>query len=72
MTEQEKIEILSDVLDLDVGDLKADMVLDEMDEWDSMTKLSLVAVFGSKFHKTLKGDEIKTFKTIKDILDYME
>ena len=42
-----------------------------METWDSMTKLALVALADSKFHKLLKKETIATFKTVQDILNYL-
>jgi acyl carrier protein len=72
MTNEEKITILAeDVFDVDVADVTPETVLEESDFWDSMSKLSLVSVFDEKFGKTLKGEQIKTFVTVQDILNAM-
>ncbi len=72
MTNEEKIELLAeDVFDVDVADVTPETVLDESDFWDSMSKLSLISVFDSNFKKTLKGEDIKKFKTVQDILNAM-
>lgn len=72
MTNEEKIELLADeVFDVDVTDVTPETVLDESDFWDSMSKLSLISVFDSNFKKTLKGEDIKKFKTVQDILNAM-
>jgi acyl carrier protein len=72
MTNEDKIEILaSDVFDVDVDSVKADVILEESDYWDSMSKLALIAVFDSKFKRIIRGDDIKKFKTVQDILDAM-
>lgn len=71
MTKEEKLELLADVFDMDVSDITPELSLDEMDAWDSMTKLALVALASSEFHKVLKKDNIVTFKTVQDILDYL-
>lgn len=44
MTIEEKIAMLEDVMDLDEGELKLDSVLAEFEEWDSLSKLSLIAM----------------------------
>ena len=72
MTEQEKIAMLEETLDLDEGTLTADTVLDDVDEYDSMAKLSLIVMMDDEFGKKLTGDVIKGFKTVGDILAVME
>jgi acyl carrier protein len=45
--------------------------LDDVDEWDSMSKLSLIVLMSDEFGKKLSGDEIDKFNTIGDILNAM-
>lgn len=71
MTIEKKIEILADVLDLDADEIKADMILADMDEWDSLAGLSLIVVMDEQFGKKLSGEQVKRFVTVQDILDYM-
>jgi acyl carrier protein len=37
-----------------------------------LAKLSLIALVDEKFGKSLTGEQIRAFKTVKDILDSME
>ena len=39
MTLQEKLEVLEDVLELDEGTLNVEDSLEDIEEWDSMSKL---------------------------------
>ena len=72
MTNEEKIELLAeDVFDVDVAEVTPETVLDESGFWDSMSKLSLVSVIDSNFKKMLKGEDIRKFNTVQDILNVM-
>lgn len=72
MTNEEKITLLAeDVFDTDVAEVTPEAILEESDFWDSMSKLSLVSVFDTKFGKTLKGEQIRAFVTVQDILNAM-
>ena len=51
---------------------RPDTVLDDVDEYDSMAKLSLIVMMDDEFGKKLTGDVIKGFKTVGDILAEME
>lgn len=70
MTEQEKLVMLEECLDMEEGALKADMELEELEEWDSLSKLSLMAEAKKRMGKQLTIEEMMGFKTIQDILDY--
>jgi len=67
----EKLEALAEIFDCDAGELKPDTQLDTL-EWDSMAMLSLIAIVKARFNKKIPGEDLRNFKTIKDILDRME
>lgn len=71
MSENEKITLLEEVFDVEEGTLKPEMQLSEIEEFDSMTKLSLIVMVDEKFGKTITGTDINGFKTIQDIMDIM-
>lgn len=66
---QEKIELLEDMMDLDDGDLEPSTCLEDLEEWDSMAKLSLVVLAKREFEKDLSADAVKGLKTVQDICD---
>lgn len=72
MTEQEKIAMIEETLELDEGTLTADTILADVDEYDSMAKLSLIVMMDDEFGKKLTGDMIKSFVTVGDILNVMD
>ena len=71
MTDREKLAMLEDMMELDEGDLTLDRVLDDVDEYDSMAKLSLIVLMEDEFGVKLTGDVIKGFKTVGDIVALM-
>lgn len=71
MTNEEKIAMLEDTLELDGGSLKPEMELKDIAEYDSMAKLSLIVMMDDEFGKRLSGEQIREFETVKDILDFM-
>ncbi len=72
MTQEEKIAMLEDMLELDGGSLKPEMNLEDIEEYDSMAKLSLIVMMDDEFSKKLTGEQIREFKTVNDILNYMD
>ncbi len=71
MTEREKLALLEDMLELDEGDLTMDKALEDIDEYDSMAKLSLIVLMEDEFGVKLTSDMIKGFETIGDIVALM-
>lgn len=72
MTNEKKIALLEDMLEIDGGTLKVETELSSIDEYDSMAKLSLIVLFDEECGKKLTGEEIRTFKTVGDILAAMD
>ena len=71
MTQEEKLELLEEVLDMDKEDIDVTMNLEEMDEWDSLSKLGLMAGVKKRLNKRLTVEEVQKFKTVQDIIDYL-
>ncbi len=71
MSEREKLALLEDMLELDEGDLTTDKALEDIEEYDSMAKLSLIVLMEDEFGVKLTGDVIKGFETVGDIVALM-
>ena len=68
MSNKEKLEMLEEIMDLDEGTLSMDSVLNDYDEWDSLSKLSLIAIAKQKFNIIITADDIRKLETVNDIL----
>lgn len=71
MTNTEKIALLEDAFELDANTLTEETLLIDIPEYDSMAKLTLIVLCDDEFQKKLTGEQIKEFKSVKDILDFM-
>lgn len=71
MTDKEKIELLEEILDLEEGTLHPGDELNALDDWDSLAILSYVAMIDSDFHRTIDGEVVKKFTTIRDAMEEM-
>ena len=72
MTNKEKIILLEEMFELDENSLKEDTVLSDLDEWDSMGILMLINLSDVKFKKKLVMAQVREFKTIGDILKFLD
>lgn len=72
MTNQEKLNLLEEIMDLEEGALKEDMLLSNIDEWDSISLLSFMAMMDDEFGKVVKGKDIKEKKYVSELLEMME
>ena len=69
---EKKLQLLEETLEVDEGTLTEETVLADLDEYNSMAKLSLIVMMEDECGKSLSGDTIRGFVTVKDITDYME
>ena len=72
MEKTHKIELLAEILDQDPEDIKENMALEEIDEWDSLAILSFIAMMDEEFEKDVSRKEIQQLVTISDVLAMME
>ena len=71
MSVQEKIALLEDMLEVDEGTLTEDMMLEDIDEWNSLAYLSFSVLLSDEFDKKVPASEIKTYQSVKDLLEVM-
>lgn len=71
MNTEEKINLLVETLEIESVSITEDTLLSDIAEYDSMAKLSLIVLCDDYYSKKLTGEQIKEFKTVKDILDFM-
>lgn len=71
MSLEEKLELLEEIMDYE-DSLGVDMVLSDLEEWDSLSTLALVAKVKELYGENLTNDEIQNFITVKDICDYLK
>lgn len=68
---KEKIEFLEEIMDIEEETLTEDTVLADIDEWDSLSTLSLMSEMKRRFGMKLTMQNIKEFRTVADICRYI-
>ena len=71
MNQMEKIEFLAEVMDVEPGDLVPEDLLEDIEEWDSLSTLTLTAESKMRWQLNLSTEMIKEFKTVQDVLDFI-
>jgi acyl carrier protein len=71
MTNKEKIRLIESTLELDEHTLNENTLLANIENYDSMTKLTIIVLCDDEFNKKLTGEQINAFKTVKDLIDFM-
>lgn len=65
----DNLEILKDMLNDD--NITEETELNTIGTWDSMAVVSFIAILDDSYNKTIRYDDIKGFKTVKDLMDVM-
>lgn len=71
MTEEEKLESIADVLEMEIDEISRETVLEECEAWDSIAILSVISIINEEFNRFPHADEIKSYKTVGDLMDVM-
>lgn len=66
MTTNDFLDELKDILEVD--ELDVDSVLVELDEWDSLSIMSVMVLFSKKFGINIKIKDIQEVKSVKDLI----
>lgn len=71
MSEKERLELLEETLEVEENTLTPETLLEDVAEYDSMAKLSLIVMMEDEFGVKLTSETVKSFKTVSDILKAM-
>ena len=67
MTKAEFLEKLQDIFERD-DEITEDMVLEDMDEWDSLSSMAVMAYFNKSLSITLLPAEVREMKTVAELV----
>lgn len=57
--------------DTDASKITADTDFTELDEWGSLTTISVIAMIKTEYDKDVTGSEIRKCETVKDLFDFV-
>ena len=60
-----------EVLDIESQEIGLDLEFRNLQEWDSLALLSVIAMIDDEYDIIIKGNSFKELKTIGDIIDYI-
>ncbi len=66
MTEQEFIKKMVDITDTE-DEITMDSVLEEIEEWDSLSAVGFLSLCASKAKRKVDAPEVRSAKTIRDL-----
>ena len=53
--------------DTDIDEIKAETAFKELEEWSSLTALSIIALVDEEYEVSIKGDDIRNAITVEDL-----
>lgn len=72
MSVEEKMALLEEMLEVEEGSLTKETLLENLEEWDSMSKMSLRVLMEDEFNRKINQEDIWSYHTIGDILEAMD
>ena len=55
--------------DIDASEINANTAFQELEEWSSLTALSLIAMAKTEYGKTITGKELRECVTVEDVFN---
>ncbi len=72
MSEQEKIEMIAEVLEVETEEVVPEKELSDYDTWDSVAILSVISIMNEKFEKFPSAKEVLQNKTVSDLMQFLQ
>lgn len=69
MKTSEFLEKLKETLELEDTELSVDTNLRDLEEYDSLSVLSIIAMIDEKFGKKLSGQDFQSITTVKSLME---
>lgn len=67
---EEFIEIFANQFDdTDASEIQANTEYQELEEWSSLTAMSMIAMAKTQYGKTITGREVRSCKTVEDLFN---
>ena len=66
MNREEFLEAISDILQVE-EEISFETILDELDEWDSLAAISIIAFLNKTFGVKITAADVVAFQTVEDI-----
>lgn len=58
--------------DTDASEIKAETIFKELEEWSSLTALSIIAMVDEEYGVKVKGDDIRNAATVEDLFEILK
>ena len=66
------LEAFKEALEIEDENVEMNDVMSDFNTWDSMSRLSLIALLDENFEIEISDDEFENMKTVQDLFDQVE
>ena len=70
--EEKIIKLIAEVLQVPTGDVTTETEIGELDEWDSLRNVTIIAELQKQFNITITQDMLMDLENVADIIDLVE
>lgn len=67
--EERFIELFRETLEIDENNISRDTIFRDLEQWDSLAFLSVIAMIDEEYDVVIEGNDFKELKTIGDLID---
>ncbi|WP_372872415.1 acyl carrier protein [Shewanella sp.] len=72
MNKQEFLNALEEILELDTNTLSGAETLADIDTWDSLAFLSVIAMADEHFNIVIQGDKLEQIQSVDDLVSLVQ
>lgn len=72
MDEKIILSLLEESMDIDEGTLSPDDILEDMSEFDSLSKLAFIANVKEKLNISISINDVVNFVVVQDVIEYFK
>jgi acyl carrier protein len=66
------LELIQEVFEIEDTSIDKDTFFRDLDSWDSLTHLSLIAMIDEEYGVTIEDDKFKTLMTLNDLFEEIQ
>ncbi len=66
--EEKFIELFKETLEIDENNVDLDTVFRDLEQWDSLAFLSVIAMIDEEYDLVIEGNDFKDLKTVGDLI----
>ena len=72
MTLEDFVQAFAEEMDTPAGVITAETKYKELEEWGSLTALSIISMIDEEYDKLITGADLRARNTVKELYEYVE